>query len=207
MNEINNYITELYGQLAEGESMPISEDAINDSIRCIDNFQLNDSKSLFTIVAALNLLNAAIKKEGQMISLDYGYIKTNVSKVADFYLSNKERFKDSSAYYELSNNCFLFNIFGVIFSFHQIKETSRIINEAASSEPIIWSGIRLQRIAQPVFEYGKQICTGEANTEIKKEIRSIDKAVISLIPCPDCGKAILFACCLVAMKCQELLII
>lgn len=190
MNEINNYITELYGQLAEGESMPISEDAINDSIRCIDNFQLNDSKSLFTIVAALNLLNAAIKKEGQMISLDYGYIKTNVSKVADFYLSHKERFKDSSAYYELSNNCFLFNIFGVIFSFHQIKETSWIINEAASSEPIIWSGIRLQRIAQPVFEYGKQICTGEANTEIKKEIRSIDKAVISLIPCPDCGKMI-----------------
>lgn len=190
MNEINNYITELYGQLAEGESMPISEDAVNDSIRCINNFQLNDSKSLFTIVAALNLLNAAIKKEGHKISLNYGYIKTNVSKVADFYLSNKERFKDSSVYYELSNNCFLFNIFGVIFSFHQIKGTSRIINEAASSEPIIWSGIRLQRIAQPIFEYGKQICTGEANDEIKKEIRSIEKAVISLIPCPDCGKMI-----------------
>jgi len=190
MNEINNYITELYGQLAEGESMPISEDAINDSIRCIDNFQLNDSKSLFTIVAALNLLNAAIKKEGQKISLDYGYIKTNVSKVADFYLSNKESFKDSSAYYELSNNCFLFNIFGVIFSFHQIKETSRILNEAANSEPIIWPGIRLQRIAQPIFEYGKRICNGEANDEIKKEIHSIEKAVISLIPCPDCGKMI-----------------
>jgi len=188
MNEINNYITELYGQLAEGGSMPISEDAVNDSIRCIDNFQLNDSKSLFTIVAALNLLNAAIKKEGQKISLDYGYIKTNVSKVADFYLSNKESFKDSSAYYELSNNCFLFNIFGVIFSFHQIKETSRILNEAASSEPIIWPGIRLQRIAQPIFEYGKRICNGEANDEIKKEIHSIEKAVISLIPCPDCGK-------------------
>ena len=190
MSEISNQIEELYSQLAEGESIPIHEESVKDAIRCIDDFELNSSESLFTIVAGLNLLNAAIKKDGLKTSLDYRYIKNNVSRVADFYLSNKERFEDVSVYYKQSNNCFLFDIFGVVFSFHNIKETSRIINEAANSDPIIWTGIRLQRIAQSVYEYGKHLCDSKTNTEIKKESQSVVTPVFSLVPCPDCGKMI-----------------
>ncbi|MCR5270460.1 MAG: hypothetical protein K6D91_05520 [Prevotella sp.] len=62
MSEVSNHIEELYNQLADGESMPISEEAVNKAIRLIDNFKLEDSASLFLIVSALILLNAAKKK-------------------------------------------------------------------------------------------------------------------------------------------------
>ena len=186
MSEISNYVVEQYRKLANEESLPISEDSVKDAIRYIDDFDLKDSKSLFTIVAALNLLNAAVKKDDLKSSLYYAYIKTNVSKVADFYLSYKDRFEGTTVYYELPRKCFYFSIFEVVFSFHQIKETNQIINVAANSEPIIWPGIRLQRIAQLVFEYGMQI-NGKVNSEALK-VFSTAKNNRSLMPCPECGR-------------------
>jgi len=168
--------------------MPISEESVKDAIRCIDDFELNNSESMFTIVAALNLLNASVKKDNLKSSLYYAYIKTNVSKVADYYLSNKDKFEGVTVYYEKLRYCFYFNIFDVVFSFHQIKETNLIVNVAANSEPITWPGIRLQRIAQSVFEYGMYI-NGRAKTEsVKADVMSTIKNEKSLIPCPDCGR-------------------
>lgn len=188
MTEISKYVEEQYNKVGE-ESSPISEDSVKDAIRYIDDFDLKDSKSLFTIVAALNLLNAAVKKDDLKSSLYYAYIKTNVSKVADYYLSNQDQFEGATVYYEKPRNCFYFNIFDVVFSFHQIKETNQIINVAANSEPIIWPGIRLQRIAQFVFEYGKQINERDINSEVMKpENILINKDNKSLIPCPECGR-------------------
>ena len=190
MSEISNHIAELYSQLAEKESMPIGEDAVKDAIRWIDDFELNNSESLFTIVAALNLLNAAIKKDDLKSPLFYGYIKGNASKVADYYLSNKDKFEGTSIYYEKANKCLLFNIFDVVFSFHQVKETTLIVTLAANAEPIIWPGILLQRIAQPVFELGKQKCANVIKPEIIQDTKAMVKLDIPLIPCPDCGKMI-----------------
>ncbi len=189
MTEISKYVEELYNKLIGEESLPISEDSVKDAIRYIEDFDLKDSKSLFTIVAALNLLNAAVKKDNLKSSLYYAYIKNNVSKVADYYLSNKENFKGATVYYELPRKCFYFNIFDVVFSFHQVKETNQIVNLAANSEPIIWPGIRLQRIAQSVFEYGKQLYGGDADRKaMKSEVLSIEKNNKTMIPCPDCGR-------------------
>ena len=189
MTEISKYVEEQYNKLAGEESLPISEDSVKDAIRYIDDFDLKDSKSLFTIVAALNLLNAVVKKDNLKSSLYYAYIKTNVSKVADYYLSNKENFKGATVYYELPRKCFYFNIFDVVFSFHQIKETNQIVNVAANLESIIWPGIRLQRIAQLVFEYGMQINGGEIKRDtIKSEVLLLEKKNKSMIPCPDCGR-------------------
>lgn len=188
MTEISKYVEERYNKLVGEESLPISEDSVKDAIRYIDDFDLKDSKSLFTIVAALNLLNAAVKKDNLKSSLYYAYIKTNVSKVADYYLSNKENFKGATVYYELPRKCFYFNIFDVVFSFHQVKETNQIVNVAANAEPITWPGIRLQRIAQSVFEYGMYI-NGITKTEPQEsEAESIPMNEKSLIPCPDCGR-------------------
>lgn len=188
MSEISNYVVEQYDKLVGEESLPISEDSVKNAIRYIDDFDLKDSKSLFTIVAALNLLNAAIKKDDLKFSIYYGYIKTNVSKVADYYLTHRNLFEEASVYYEKQRNCFYFNIFDVVFSFHQIKETENI-KDAANLEPIIWPGIRLQRIAQTVFEYGWQLDGGKNINENKEILLPIAKHT-SLIPCPDCGRMI-----------------
>ena len=188
MTEISNYVVEQYNKLASEESLPISEESVKDAIRYIDDFDLKDSKSLFTIVAALNLLNAAVKKDDLKSTLYYGYIKTNVSKVADYFLSNKEKFDKVTVYYEKDRKCFYFSIFDVVFSFHQIIETENI-KDAANLEPIIWPCIRLQRIAQTVFEYGRQLDGGKNINETKGILLSTAKQT-SLIPCPDCGRMI-----------------
>lgn len=188
MNQIKESVLNAYNALSDNESKPISEDSIKNAIRYIDDFDLKDSKSLFTIVAALNLLNAAVKKDNLKSSLYYAYIKTNVSKVADYYLSNKDRFEEATVFYDIPCKCFYFNIFDVIFSFHQIKETNNI-NNAASFEPITWPGIRLQRIAQFIFEYGMQLTGGILNRDImKSEVLPIDKENKTMNPCPECGR-------------------
>lgn len=188
MNQIKESVLNAYNALSDKESKPISEDSIKNAIRYIDDFDLKDSKSLFTIVAALNLLNAAVKKDDLKSSLYYAYIKTNVSKVADYYLSNKDRFEEATVFYDIPCKCFYFNIFDVIFSFHQIKETNNI-NNAASFEPITWPGIRLQRIAQFIFEYGMQLTGGILNRDMmKSELLPIDKKNKTMNPCPECGR-------------------
>ena len=76
----------------------------------------------------------------------------------------------------------------MVFSFHQVKETNQILNVAAKAEPITWPGIRLQRIAQSVFEYGMYI-NGITKTEpLESEVETIPMNEKSLIPCPDCGR-------------------
>jgi len=188
MSEVSNHIEELYNQLADGESMPISEEAVNSAIRCINNFLLNSTDSLFLIVSALNLLNAAIKRDNLKSTLYYSYIKSNVNKVAEYYLSNQEKFDETSVYYDKNCKCFYFNIFGVVFSFHQVKETKPIVTIAANNEPIEWPGIRLQRIAQQIFEYAA-VKNGFSNENgIEKESSHLNNSSPSLKPCPDCGR-------------------
>lgn len=190
MKKVAEQISHLYNSLPTGEAQPISAEAVQDAIRCIETFDLSDSNSLFIIVAALNLLNAAIKKDNLKSALYYSYIKTNVSKVADFYLSNKNQFDGSTVYYEKERKCILFNIWGVVFSFHQVKETTKILNLAANFDPIIWPGIRLQRIAQFVYEYGKQLEKSKIIGSSEKNVLPLKTKYMSLIPCPDCGSSI-----------------
>ena len=188
MKTVIDDITNIFNSQKDSDELSISESSVKEAIRYIDSFDLKDSKSLFLIVAALNLLNAVVKNDNLKSSLYYSYIKSNVSKVADYYISNKARFEDSSVYYDSNRKCFYFNIFEVVFSFHDIKETKQIINVAATSEPIIWPGIRLQQIAQKVFEYGVLL-----NSEQGKNDKNINTVLTTakkstLIPCPDCGK-------------------
>ena len=190
MKKIEEYILGIYNKLPEGDSQLISEDSVKDAIRYIDAFDLSDSRNLFVVVAALNLLNADVKRGNLKSSLYYGYIKSNVGKVADYVVSHKKDFEDTSVYYDKNQRCFYFNILGIIFSFHQITENARVL-EATNNNPIIWPGIRLQRIAQSVFEYAVNVITGEKEilgdleTNIPKE-----KGIKTLIPCPECGRLV-----------------
>ena len=185
MNNIKDYILNIYNGLQENEVLPISNDSIKDAIRHIEVFSLKDSKNLFVIVAALNLLSADAKKNVKT-NLYYSYIKSNVSKVADYVISNKNIFPDASVYYDKNQRCFYFNVFEVIFSFHQVKETEKIL-EAANYDPIIWPGIRLQRIAQTIFDYAVTMSSDNAEI-VEKSDSSITELMNQdpLFSCPDC---------------------
>ena len=191
MSQISDYIEDLYNSISEDIVLPISEDSVQDAIGRVNNFDIKDMKSLFVILSALNLLNATIRIDDLKSALYFNYVKSNVSKVADFVISNHDKFEEASVYYDKSDKCIYFDIFRVVFSFHQIKETKLIIEMAANADPIVWPGIRLQHIAQAVFEYAQTLIVNEkkldAMNNSQKGVKT-GKANTSLITCPDCGK-------------------
>ena len=154
MNGAKEYVMQAYSALDKDEPQPIVESLVSEAIQYINDFNIHNSTSLFTFIAALNLLNAAIKKDEWKNKLQYHFIKDNVSKVADYFLANAGIFNDATIYYDKVSKCLYFKIFDIVFSFHYIIETKKILKIATQLEPIQWPGMRLQFIASSIFEYG-----------------------------------------------------
>lgn len=194
MSKASDYIMQLYNNCAEDTILLISEDAVKKALDYVKNYQVKDADSLFVVIASLNLLNAETKTDELKEFFYQGFIKSTVSKVADTVISNQEKFNDVSIYYDKNRKCLYFSIFEVVFSFHYLKETKYIVEIAANAEPIIWPGIRLQRIAQPIFEYAiHEYATDEKGTDYTNkecdDLISIKQQLESL-HCPSCGKTI-----------------
>ena len=198
MSTISDHIFSLYNQLKENEIQHIDDYVVDEAVSVINNTKPTDTNSLFYILTAINLLNAAIKLERHKSQLFYGFIKSKVSKLADAYLNNAEMFEDVSVYYDNNQKCIYFDVYGVIFSFHQIQESKLIKTVASNNQPIIWAGIRLQRIAQNVFLYAKEQHSIQKTTEDsekllqevhKDSLATTDKSS-NLSPCPDCNHMI-----------------
>ena len=189
MNQISEDIFKIYNQLEGDEWQPIDGNVVNEAISVINNRNADDSNSLFLLLSAINLLNAAIKTENYKSQLYYGFIKTKVSKIADSIISNPGSYDDTFVFYDGVQKCMYFEVFGVIFSFHQVLETKLIKNIASNNTPIKWSGVRLQRIAQKIYELAKKLCNNDvAVTGISKTYN--DEGVRRLTKCPDCSHEI-----------------
>ena len=198
MSKISEHIISLYNQLKDNENQQIDDVVIDEAIAVLNNTEPINSYSLFYILAAANLLNAAIKMEQHKSQLFYGLIKPKVSELADIYLKNPKLFENVSIYYDNKQKCIYFKVFEVIFSFHQIQESKLIKNVASNNEPILWTGIRLHRIAQNVFLYAKEqyynLNSSNDSHRLINEV-SIDSNIKStgnsnLIHCPDCNNKI-----------------
>ena len=189
MNQSSEDIIKLYDQLEGNESQPIDGSIVDEAISVINNRSAIDSNSLFLLLSALNLLNAAVKTEKHKSQLYYGFIKSKVSKIADVIIQDPASFASTSLFYDSVQKCMYFEVFGVIFSFHQILETKLIKNVASRNTPIQWTGVRLQRIAQRVYELAKanfdnrNVMAENLVTDRSKKIKKIKK-------CQDCGNEI-----------------
>lgn len=197
MSTISEYIFFLYNQLVGDEIQPIEDNIVDDAIDVINKLNVKDTNSLFHFLSAINLLNAAIKTAKHKSQLFYGFIKTKVSTVADSVLINTSSFPDTRLYYDKNQKCIYIEVYGVIFSFRQVKESKQILGIAATNEPITWTGIRLQRIAQNLYLYAKQMSNSSdfVKDRIEPSVNSKSTGNDSvgdsnLFPCPDCGKSI-----------------
>ena len=189
MNQISEDIIKLYNQLEDDDSLPIDSSMVDDAISVINNRSAFDSNTLFLLLSAINLLNAAVKTEKHKSQLYYGFIKTKVSKIADTIIQNPTSFADTSLFYDNVQKCMYFEVFGVIFSFHQILETKLIKNVASKKTPIEWTGVRLQRIAQSVYELAKVYC--DKRNVVTEDLEMDNNEIVKrLIKCPDCGNEI-----------------
>lgn len=200
MSTISEHIFGLYNQLVDDEIQPIDETVVDDAIGVINKISVSDADSLFYFLAAMNLLNAAIKTAKHKSQLFYGFIKTRVSKITDLILQNPSFYTDTSVYYDDKQRCMYFEVYGVIFSFHQVQETKLIKNIASKNDRIQWTGIRLQRIAQNIFLYAKQLnidsdkLSDDMDTQTTNSSNGnnnyLNAVNPNLFPCPDCGKEI-----------------
>lgn len=200
MSTISEHIFGLYNQLVDDEIQPIDETVVDDAIGVINKISVSDADSLFYFLAAMNLLNAAIKTAKHKSQLFYGFIKTRVSKITDLILQNPSFYTDTSVYYDDKQRCMYFEVYGVIFSFHQVQETKLIKNIASKNDRIQWTGIRLQRIAQNIFLYAKQLNIDSDKLSNDMDIQTtnnlngnnncLNAVNPNLFPCPDCGKEI-----------------
>ena len=148
----------------------------------------------------MNLLNAAIKTAQHKSQLSHAFIKTRVSKIADKILQNPSSFTETYLFYDNAQKCMYFEVYDVIFSFHQILETKLIKNIASKRNRIQWTGIRLQRIAQNIYLYAEQLfdnsCKDDSEmksiviNKINNEKKFDEASNTKLFPCPDCGKEI-----------------
>lgn len=84
---VDLYIKTLLSQMEDGKTTPINEEEVSKAIGVVNTIKSIDPKTLFTLLSALNLLNAAIKDKSFKSVLYYSYIKNNVTKVADVLLT------------------------------------------------------------------------------------------------------------------------
>ena len=189
MNQISEDIIKLYDQLEGDESQPIDGSIVDEAISVINNRSAIDSNSLFLLLSALNLLNAAVKTEKHKSQLYYGFIKSKVSKIADVIIQDPASFASTSLFYDSVQKCMYFEVFGVIFSFHQIFETKLIKNVASKNTPIQWTGVRLQRIAQRVYELAKANFDNR-NVMAENLVTDRSEKMKKLKKCQDCGNEI-----------------
>lgn len=200
MNQISEDIFKLYNQLEGDECQPIDSNVVDEAVAIINSSNAEDSKVLFLLLSAINLLNAAIKTEKHKSQLFYGFIKTKVSKIADAIILSPSSYEDTSIFYDSAQKCMYFEVFGVIFSFHQIMETKLIKNVAAKNTPIQWTGVRLQRIAQNLFIYAKGlspvVTNNTRNMNSSKSTLTSNNAPSPserLVSCCDCGNTVSYS--------------
>lgn len=172
MNEISNSVIELYNQLGQGESLPITEEMVKKAINVVLYLHPKNKDEVFLMLCALNLLNAAIKTELFKDNLSYDLIKTNAAKLVAVIDDLKNI--DVSYYYNKEEYCLYLKYGDVVFSFHHVPLTSEIL-KASFASPISWPGIRLQKIAQPLMDLS--IKSFENDIEIKEIIEKPTPAI------------------------------
>lgn len=148
LDDISKSISEWNRQAVNGKIFEIESDSVSKALLIVQNMNISTKTDVFVYLCALNLLNAAIKTPEFKQTLSYSTIKPNAGRL----IREIDNLKDCSItyYYSKEEACLYIKIENVIFSFHQVPLTSEIL-KASFSNPIQWSGIRLQKIAQQIF--------------------------------------------------------
>lgn len=138
----------------------IRRDHVEEAINVLRTIPLRKTRDVFYYLSSINLLNAAIKQTEYKKELGYGFIKGK-ALLATKIIITRYRYDDIKYYYNPDEKCLYIDVYGVVFSFHNIVEDPIIINIAAKAEKIAWPGIRLQRIAEPLYDLAKSLYNRE----------------------------------------------
>ena len=112
----------------------------------------------FLLVGCNNNQNLDSNKEYKN-KLRYSFIKGKVAVIVE-YVIRRYTLYNVNYYYSESENCIYIKVYDVIFSFHNIPTEILEYEDVGKQKKIEWSGIRLQRIAQPLFLLASELIEG-----------------------------------------------
>ena len=159
MGRISSKIENIYNTLSEDSVLEISDDNVKAAMKVLRNYRIYNTKGLFYYLTAVNLLNAAIKRKEYKNKLRYSFIKGKVAVIVE-YVIRRYTLYNVNYYYSESESCIYRKVYDVVFSFHNIPTEILEYEDVGKQKKIEWSGIRLQRIAQPLFLLASELIEG-----------------------------------------------
>ncbi len=139
-------------QQCSNHAEPISIDHVNEAILIISNlFPPRRALTAMKLLAALNLLNAAVKLEAFKPLVSYKYVKGMCAYLLYFLLVKPTGNID--IWLDRIQNITYFRVMGVQFSFHFVPLFRALRGELTKAclTPQVWDGLRLQQIAVEVL--------------------------------------------------------
>ena len=132
------------------QTNPIELVNVKEALNNIDFMSLQTPDDYFLFFASLNLINAYIKQDNAEESISKSYsFKQHVSKGIEAILTWQP--EGIKCFYD--KNLAIINIEGLQFSFHNVEISNLMIDKKDSLEAITWEGIRLQPVANLIFEF------------------------------------------------------
>lgn len=166
-NEITSVIQNWLQNVSDVQALNIDEELVSKATNIIIYLHPKNEDEVFLQLCALNFLNAAIKTEKFRDILSYDLIKSNAAKLVEVIDGLKN---DKITYYfNKEESCLYIKLGDIVFSFHNVPLTGGIL-KASFANPIIWPGLRLQKIADHLLNYA--IKTNEGKIEVKTIIES-----------------------------------
>ena len=159
MGRISSKIENIYNTLSEDSVLEISDDNVKAAMKVLRNYRIYNTKGLFYYLTAVNLLNAAIKRKEYKNKLRDSFIKGKVAVIVE-YVIRRYTLYNVNYYYSESESCIYRKVYDVVFSFHNIPTEILEYEDVGKQKKIEWSGIRLQRIAQPLFLLASELIEG-----------------------------------------------
>lgn len=159
--EYVKYLSETYAQ-----PIPVYDEHIAAAKREAKRM-VYSTEDLFLRLAALNLLNRAIKIKPNNFGLSYGFIKGNAGLLLTWLVRVKSSTINYRLFVDTTESCAYVEVEGVLFSFHHVHldDSLRHYSKEARNEPITWEGIRLQPIALPLFQWACDISYNRLGSE------------------------------------------
>ena len=141
-----------------------------------NKFPPKNLEDVMSLVASLNLLNAAVKTPiGQGVTT-YRYIKGHVGLLFVWLLYHP--IEGADIYYHREEHVTYFKVPGYQFSFHQVPFMSFFYSKFSQLQPQKWDGLQLQPIAIEVFQSisnQKEMLSKYSNDELINMMLSFSK--------------------------------
>lgn len=127
-------------------------------------------QELFLRLCSLNYLNALVKKKDFKGVLGYGMIKPEALQLAINLMKNNQSSLCEEIYVKEKEDCLYIRCYGLQFSFHHVNVKVLVNNyPQLSNDNAKWDGVRLQPIAEPLYDLAKETLEQGLGDEVAVE--------------------------------------